>query len=181
MTEPQIQIEALLRHLFYLERSNADSAEKRAELARQLAASREASLQQAHTSRLAQLEAEQRAADSGQRSRHLADRLMQAHEAIALLTEQVRRGDQRINTLHDLYGARLRRLDGMRLVDFFRTRRVRRAGLQRSAQVVRDSRLFDPAWYLRHYEDVRSTGRDPAMHYVARPAFFDHLVCPHLS
>ncbi|WP_181893356.1 hypothetical protein [Falsiruegeria mediterranea] len=32
--------------------------------------------------------------------------------------------------------------------------------------VLRQSELFDAAWYLKTYEDVRTAGMDPALHYL---------------
>ena len=53
-------------------------------------------------------------------------------------------------------------------------RRVRRAlgksvpeALQRDAERVRASPIFDAEWYLAAYDDVRDSGVDPAAHYLS--------------
>jgi hypothetical protein len=43
-------------------------------------------------------------------------------------------------------------------------RQLRR--LRNHLQLLADSELFDPAWYLRTYPDVASSGQDPAFHYL---------------
>lgn len=37
--------------------------------------------------------------------------------------------------------------------------------------LLRDSDLWDPAWYLRTYPDVVELGEDPALHFVRHPYF----------
>lgn len=38
--------------------------------------------------------------------------------------------------------------------------------LKSQAELIRGSKLFDPAWYLRQYVDVMTLGLDPAEHYL---------------
>lgn len=42
----------------------------------------------------------------------------------------------------------------------------RRRVLRRQSALLRASPLFDPDWYLERNKDVKSTGMDPALHYV---------------
>jgi hypothetical protein len=51
---------------------------------------------------------------------------------------------------------------------------VRRQGTptaeeQRELELIRSSKLFDAAWYLRHYHDVVRSGEDPALHFLRHP------------
>lgn len=38
-------------------------------------------------------------------------------------------------------------------------------------ELLRDSALWDPAWYLRTYPDVVELGEDPALHFVRHPYY----------
>jgi hypothetical protein len=38
--------------------------------------------------------------------------------------------------------------------------------LKRQITLLRKCRLFDPSWYVRHYEDIRESGVDPLRHYI---------------
>lgn len=73
------------------------------------------------------------------------------------------------------------RLQGQRPQPFVRPARPGRLwrGLMRAVprlaqrwqlQVLRDSGLFDAAWYLEHYPDVKTAGADPARHYLLHGA-----------
>ncbi len=53
----------------------------------------------------------------------------------------------------------------MRFGERLRQRREQRQ-LRDRLQLVADSDLFDPEWYLRTYPDVASSGLDPAFHYL---------------
>src|SRR5690625_5820832 len=44
---------------------------------------------------------------------------------------------------------------------------LRRYRLTKDAALVRTSGYFDEEWYLNQYPDVRSSGIDPAFHFVA--------------
>jgi len=46
-----------------------------------------------------------------------------------------------------------------------------KAKLEQSAALIRESELFDAAWYLSEYPDVAKAGIDPAMHYLTHGAF----------
>jgi GT2 family glycosyltransferase len=39
--------------------------------------------------------------------------------------------------------------------------------IQRDAEIIAESGLFDEQWYLRRYPDVAASGRDPLIHYLA--------------
>jgi hypothetical protein len=40
---------------------------------------------------------------------------------------------------------------------------------QRELELIRSSKLFDAAWYLRHYHDVVRSGEEPALHFLRHP------------
>ena len=40
---------------------------------------------------------------------------------------------------------------------------------QRELELLRSSKLFDAAWYLRHYHDVVRSGEEPALHFLRHP------------
>jgi GT2 family glycosyltransferase len=54
---------------------------------------------------------------------------------------------------------------GQQVLQRVRHRQVQRAR-RADIETVKASPLFDAAWYLRHYPDVRKSGMDPAVHYV---------------
>lgn len=47
-----------------------------------------------------------------------------------------------------------------------------------AAQLIRDSGLFDPAWYLETYADVAEAGLDPLAHFVAYGGFEGRKASP---
>jgi GT2 family glycosyltransferase/glycosyltransferase involved in cell wall biosynthesis len=149
-------IAMLLQHVTYLERNNADSAEKREKLAERLAHSHAEAVGYKYDLKIAVAQADaERAA---------------AKQTIAALTETVRRRDELIGTLHDIYGAKLQGERVHTLKDFWRQRGARRQRMERAAEILRRSPLFDGAWYLAQNPDVRAVGADPVMHYVATGA-----------
>lgn len=42
---------------------------------------------------------------------------------------------------------------------------------QAQLEMLRDSALWDPAWYLRTYPDVVELGEDPALHFLRHPYY----------
>ena len=73
---------------------------------------------------------------------------------------------QRASDLQKNYSGELRRLRRQNLVQFVRELPRKRARIRRMVQNVQVSPLFDPAWYLAQYSDVRERRLDPVLHYV---------------
>jgi hypothetical protein len=164
----------LLQQMSYLERTNADIGEKRAELVERLARSHEDAVRYKYDAKIAGLEYQQRLAraeaESSARIRQLLDQVAVANQSIATLTDNVRRRDALISTLHDQYGAKLQAERVHTLKEFLRQRRTFRQRMAAAAEIVRASPLFDREWYLAHNADVRESGADPVQHYVAAGA-----------
>lgn len=98
--------------------------------------------------------------------------LAQVREIQEFLEEQLRAGDCVANS--DGVASEAPRISGVQVHNATWLKRVWRRvtmsasgrALQRDVQLLHESGLFDPDWYLVEYPDVASSGMEPAEHYL---------------
>lgn len=72
-----------------------------------------------------------------------------------------------------------RRISGLRALNPFRRKRIRR--FSKEYQLIAGSALFDSAWYLANNPDVAGVNQDPVLHYLLHGASEGRSPGPHFN